>query len=257
MPPTRDGIAGRLAVELQELIEILPIEQLDVSITGFATAEVDQLIVDFEETAPDPTDTLEPEWFAGRPVTRHGDIWSLGANRLMCGNARRASDLDALMNGAQAALVFTDPPYNVRVDSVVGRGRVKHREFIEASGEMSSEEFIAFLTETLGNAARVSRDGAVSYVAMDWRHTAELSAAGRVVYGRHLNTAIWVKSSPGQGSFYRSQHEMIFVLPSVEANTPTTSSSAGMGAPVATYGIMRASIHSVVTAWRTCGRIPP
>jgi DNA modification methylase len=203
---------AKLAVELQEMVELLPSEQLDVSITGFAAAEVDQLIVDFEESQPDPTETLEPEWFNGRPVTRHGDIWLLGNNRLMCGNARSGPDLDVLMGGAQAALVFTDPPYNVRISGVVGRGRVKHREFAEASGEMSVEEFVAFLTETLGNAARVSLEGSVSFVAMDWRHAAELSAAGRKVYGRHLNTVIWVKSSPGQGSFYRSQHEMIFVF---------------------------------------------
>jgi DNA modification methylase len=202
----------RLAIEIKDLVEILPLEQLDISVTGFACAEVDQLITDFEDTSADPADALEPGWLTGSPVSRPGDIWTLGKHRLMCGNARSHAELDSLMTGARAALVFTDPPYNVRIKDVVGRGRIKHREFAEASGEQSPAEFVAFLTETLDNAARVSVEGAVHFVCMDWRHVGELTAAGRSVYGRHLNTVIWVKSSPGQGSFYRSQHEQVFVF---------------------------------------------
>ena len=73
-------------------------------------------------------------------------------------------------------MAFLDPPYNVRIKGVVGRGRVKHDEFAMASGEMSPSEFTAFLEETLGNAARVSRDGAVHFVCMDWRHIQEEGA---------------------------------------------------------------------------------
>jgi hypothetical protein len=75
-------------------------------------------------------------------------------------------------------MVFTDPPYNVRIAGVVGRSKTKHAEFAEASGEQSPEEFVAFLKETLGNATRVSRDGAVHYVCMDWRHAGELRIPG-------------------------------------------------------------------------------
>ena len=82
------------------------------------------------------------------------------------------------MNGAQADMVFADPPYNQRVAAVQGRGRIKHPEFHEASGEQTSPQYIDFLQETLGNAARVSRDGAVHYICHDWRHTSELNAAG-------------------------------------------------------------------------------
>lgn len=202
----------RLAIEIKELVEVLPVEQLDISVTGFACAEIDQLITDFEEPNADPADAMEPGWLTANPVSQRGDIWTLGKHRLMCGNARSRVDLDGLMKGACAALVFTDPPYNVRIKDVVGRGRIKHREFAEASGEQSPAEFVAFLTEALGNAARVSVEGAVHFVCMDWRHVGELTAAGQAVYGRHLNTVIWVKNSPGQGSFYRSQHEQIFVF---------------------------------------------
>ena len=109
-------------------------------------------------------------------------------------------------------MAFLDPPYNVRIKSVVGRGRIKHAEFAMASGEMSPSEFTAFLEETLGNAARVSRDGAVHFVCMDWRHIRELIEAGREIYGEMLNLVVWEKTNAGQGSFYRSAHELVGVF---------------------------------------------
>jgi DNA modification methylase len=77
---------------------------------------------------------------------------------------------------------------------------------------MSAGEFTTFLEETLRNAARVSRDGAVHYVCMDWRHIAELIEASRAIYGDMLNLAVWIKSNAGQGSFLRSQHELIGIF---------------------------------------------
>jgi hypothetical protein len=109
-------------------------------------------------------------------------------------------------------MAFLDPPYNVKVRSVVGRGRTKHREFAMASGEMVAEEYVEFLSETLGNAATHSRAGALHYVCTDWRHQRELIDAGRRTYGAQVNLVVWVKSNAGQGSFYRSQHELIGVF---------------------------------------------
>jgi len=108
-------------------------------------------------------------------------------------------------------MVFDDPPFNVRVADIVGRGKTKHREFAMGSGEMTSQEFQAFLQLTLQNAADVSRDGAVHFVCMDWKHLGDLLAVGDRVYPQMLNLIAWVKSNGGQGSFYRSQHEMIAV----------------------------------------------
>ena len=117
------------------------------------------------------------------------------------------------MSGANADMVFTDPPYNVPVfGHVGGRGRVRHAEFAFASGEMSDGEFRAFLATCLGHAATVSRDGAVHYVCMDWRHIAELVEVGGQVYLTMLNLVVWKKGNSGQGSFYRSAHELIAVF---------------------------------------------
>jgi hypothetical protein len=63
------------------------------------------------------------------------------------------------MGGSQSAMAFLDPPYNVRVRDIVGRGQIKHREFLIGSGELSGAGFFKFLKETIGAAAAVSRDG--------------------------------------------------------------------------------------------------
>lgn len=201
----------RLAIELPALTPLLLAENIEISVTGFEIPEIDQLLVDFEEFAPDPADE-SPAPTSGPPVSSIGDIWILGNHRLGCGNARVAADVDSLMNGETAAMCFLDPPYNVEVAAVVGRGKIKHREFAEASGEMSSAAFVEFLKATMGNAARVCRAGALNYVCMDWRHMGELLQAGKAIYDAHINTCIWTKTNAGQGSFYRSAHEQIAVF---------------------------------------------
>jgi ParB-like nuclease domain len=126
-----------LAAELPELAELLVVEGLDISITGFAPVEIDQLTADFEDDPSDPADTVNPGWATAAVVTRRVDFWHLGHHRLLCGDARGADELARLMGGGQAAMAFLDPPYNVRVRDIVGRGRVKHTEFAMASGELS------------------------------------------------------------------------------------------------------------------------
>jgi DNA modification methylase len=107
---------------------------------------------------------------------------------------------------------FLDPPYNVKVDGHVGgKGKVRHREFAMASGEMSEDQFVRYLQETLGACAEISRPGAVHFVCMDHHHIGELTTAGRAVYGARLNVCVWRKSNAGMGSLYRSQHELVFV----------------------------------------------
>ena len=202
----------RLAIELPELAELLIDEELDISITGFEPVEIDQIVSDFEEDSADPADAIDGAWGSHQVVSRPKDLWQLGNHRLLCGDARNGDHLDRLMCRERAAMAFLDPPYNVRIRGVVGRGRVKHSEFAMASGEMSPSEFTAFLEETLGTAARVSRDGAVHFVCMDWRHIRELIDAGRTVYGDMLNLVVWEKTNAGQGSFYRSAHELVGVF---------------------------------------------
>jgi hypothetical protein len=127
-----------------------------------------------------------------------------------CGDGGDAGFLQGVIgDGARVDAAFLDPPYNVRIGGhAVAAG--SHREFAMASGEMSEGEFRSFLANTLGAAARLSRD-AVHFVCMDWRHMDSVSAIGPTIYGELLNLCIWNKSNAGMGSLYRSKHELVFV----------------------------------------------
>lgn len=199
-----------LAAELGELAALLPECNLGITITGFEPAEIDTLMGDLVDPEQDPLDNL-PE-VAQNPVSRPGDLWQLDRHRLRCGDAREATHLRNLMGRDHAAMVFTDPPYNVRIASVQGRGRIRHRDFLAASGELSPAEFTQFLVDALSLAAEHSVDGAIHFIFMDWRHVREILSAGEKVYSEHKNTIVWVKTTPGQGTFYKSQHEFIFVF---------------------------------------------
>jgi DNA modification methylase len=198
-----------LAIELQALIDL----EFDVTVTGFSLAEVDLTLDRAREASsatPDGADAVPA--LAELPISRAGDLWLLGRHRLLCGDARSPADVARLLGGNRADLIFTDPPYNVPVNGhVSGLGRVTHREFAFASGEMSPAEFTQFLKTTLGNAADVARDGAIAFVCMDWRHMRELMDAGEAVFSELKNLCVWNKTNGGMGSFYRSKHELVFV----------------------------------------------
>jgi DNA modification methylase len=199
-----------LTIELGELIDLLPAERLDISLTGFEVAEIDSLMADLATSRPDPEDALPP--LPRKAVTQRGDIWQLGKHRLLCGDARVSDNFGRLMRGVPATAVFCDPPYNLPSRAIGGRGRVGHPDFAFASGEMHAVQFREFLLQTLRNGIHVSSEGAVHFVCMDWRHIGDLIEVGRELYGSMLNLVIWNKSNAGQGSFYRSQHELIGVF---------------------------------------------
>ena len=198
-----------LAIELQALSEMDL--DFDLEITGYETAELDLLLDGPAADQTDPDDDIAG-MKTGPAVTRPGDIWLLGKHRLICGDARHPDTFTALMESDRAKAVFTDPPYNVKIGGhVCGSGAIQHREFAMASGEMDVAGFTAFLGSTLGAMADVSVDGAIHFVCMDWRHMGELRSAGDKVYSELKNLVVWKKSNGGMGTFYRSQHELVFV----------------------------------------------
>ena len=199
-----------LAIELQALIDV----DFEVELTGFATAEIDLVLGEASEKLDD---ALQPEdaiadTAGGPAVTRRGDTWVLGSHRLICADARDPVSYGRLLQGRRAEFVFADPPYNVKIEgNVGGRGRFRHRDFAMASGEMSPSEYTDFLYACLSEAAAHSQDGSIHDVCIDWRHIDEMLAAGRRVYDELKNICVWCKTNAGMGSFYRSQHEMIFI----------------------------------------------
>jgi len=200
-----------LAIELQGLIDL----NFDVELSGFETAEIDIVLSDAEEATgggETAEDALPPP--NNRPtVTRPGDVWVLGKHRLLCGDARVPDCYDALLDGEKAEFVFTDPPYNVKIaGNVSGLGKIRHGEFAMASGEMSRKEFTDFLTTIFQRLAENTCDGSIHQICMDWRHMGETLNAGRIVFAELKNLCVWNKTNAGMGSFYRSQHELVFVF---------------------------------------------
>ena len=204
---------------LAEQIKALSEVELDFNLeaTGFEMGEIDVMIeglVPASRGKDDPADAI-PDSGAKPQVTRTGDLWVLDRHRVYCGDGRSESAYSVLMEGRPADMVFTDPPYNDPIDGyVAGFGKLHYAEFAMASGEMSEAEFAAFLSEVLTLLARHSADGALQFICMDWRHTPELLAAARQAYTEFKNLCIWVKDVAGQGSLYRSQHELVFVFKS-------------------------------------------
>ncbi len=193
-----------LKLELADLS--MPDIDIDLGLTGFSPGEIDVVLSETE----DPDDEVIPA-VPENPRVMPGDIWQLGEHRIGCGDGRDAAFLHAIVGeGSVIDCAFLDPPYNVKINGHAN-AKGRHREFAMASGEMTDTEFRTFLTDTLGACAKVSRDGAVHFVCMDWRHMDDVTASVSGIYDDLLNICVWNKSNAGMGSLYRSKHEMVFV----------------------------------------------
>lgn len=198
-----------LTAELTALFE----SGYELEVTGFSTADLDFSLPDDEPGAavdevvlPDP---------GSDAVSRPGDLWRIGPHRLYCGDSRRAESYEALLVGELAAMVFADPPYGVKIDGhVSGLGKVQHREFAMMSGEQTPAELTAFLRACFRNCVRFSESASIHYHCMDWRHIREMLDAADGVLTEFKNLAVFDKGVGGMGTFYRSQHELVFIFKS-------------------------------------------
>jgi DNA modification methylase len=201
-----------LAEQLKELCEV----DLDFNLeaTGFEVGEIDVLIESaFPDAQGDSDPANELPETKSVAVTHTGDLWLAGSHRIHCGNSLNPETYLTLMDSRRAAMIFTDPPFNVKIDGHAGGlGAIHHRNFQMACGEMTEAEFTDFLAQVLTWCAFHSIDGSLHYVFMDWRHMPELLAAGEQVYNDLKSLCVWVKDNGGMGSLYRSQHELIFVF---------------------------------------------
>lgn len=193
-----------LALEFEELSALDP--EFDLTISGFEEPQIDALT--FGCSDPEAVDDELPG-LKGPIVSRRGDLWLLGDHRLLCGDATEPSDLNLLMAGQLAAVVVTDAPYNVPVAGHV-TSRRDHGEFVSGSGEMSDEQFTEFLAKIMRQSLSALSGSALAYMFMDWRHIGNMVDAARVASLDLVNLCVWDKGQGGQGSFYRSQHELCF-----------------------------------------------
>lgn len=185
-----------------------------VDVTGFGVSEIDVLI---EGLAPapkgkvDPADAL-PRIVTSARVSKPGDLWLLGRHRLYCGNSLNEVNFVTLMQERRAAIVIIDPPYNLAVNQLTGPGTIRHKNFSMAAGEITEAEFTDSLAQVCNLLAKHSIDGSIHFLFVDWRHMGEILQAGKQVYSELINLCVWAKDKAGIGSFYRSQHKLVFVF---------------------------------------------
>jgi DNA modification methylase len=196
-----------LRLELTEIIHEDP--SIDLEDTGFEIAELDSILDDDGMDQEDELPVIDEQ---ARVITQQGDQWKAGDHIIRCDDALNSESYRHLLGSLKAGMVFTDPPYNVEIAGNVTRSRLATRhDFPMAKGELSSPQFQSFLETVLAHAAQHSRDGAIHFVCMDWRHLPELFSAGSAVYSVLKNLCVWNKSNAGMGSLYRSQHELVAV----------------------------------------------
>lgn len=201
-----------LKLELSELETICT--DFEVTLTGFDTIELDVLLDDDKEKHK-ISETLNTEPFIpeNEIVSKPGDIWLLGKHRIICGNSLEQETFTKLMNGKKAGMILQDPPFNVKIQGHVGgSGKIKHKEFAFASGEMNDQEFIKFLEKNFELCANYSKRGSLHYNFMDWRHASHILEAANKVFSSFINLAVWDKGTGAMGSLYRSQHELCFIF---------------------------------------------
>lgn len=198
---------------LKSEMEILIADDFKIELTCFSTAEVDLMFDDQASTSKQSADDVQSEDITNHVVSRLNDLWRMGNHYLHCQNALSWDAYQEVMQGGTAQMVITDPPYNVKISGhVCGNGKVQHKEFPMASGEMSPAQFMEFLSLAFLHLKEASQDGAVIYFFMDWRHIRELHDAAVPLFGSPRQLCVWDKGTGGMGTFYRSQHELVCVF---------------------------------------------
>ncbi len=188
-----------LKLELQALDDL----DFDLDIVGFSDEELDGLLL--EEPEGNTEDDQVPE-VQEQPVSKPGDVWVLGCHRLLCGSATEPADVEKLMDGQLADMVFTDPPYNVDYANPEKDGKAKKDRRIK--NDNLGNEFYGFLLAAMTNMLTVCK-GAI-YVCMSSSELDTLQSAFRGAGGKWSTFLIWAKNTFTLGrADYQRQYEPI------------------------------------------------
>ena len=199
-----------LKIEFKELLDL----NFEVIDTGFEIPEIDSLT--FELISDENKENEDSEVCSLLDSIPHrvqkGDVWALGEHKLICSDALNQESFDSLLQGEKAEIVITDPPYNVKIKGhVCGNGKITHKDFTMASGEMTDKEFFEFSKTFMTRLIENSTDGSLHYIFIDWRGIKTFLNAGEQ-YKALKNICVWDKTTGGMGSLYRSQHEFVCVF---------------------------------------------
>lgn len=179
----------------------------DLELLGIHNFTID--VADKEELT-DPDEIPEKV----EPKAKLGDIYQLGSHRLMCGDSTNIQSIDALMSGALADCVWTDPPYNVALgmeskEQAKKRGR-RTDGLTVMNDKLSDEDFSQFLRDVFASASSVTKNGWAIYIAYPDRESKAFHNAFIDAGWKLSSVLVWVKSALVMGrSDYHSQHEPI------------------------------------------------
>ncbi|MCM1567082.1 MAG: site-specific DNA-methyltransferase [Dehalobacter sp.] len=192
---------------LKDLLVDLNVSEFDIELTGFYAKDIDQLIAQFQLPAEIQEDDFDAEAEAAKikdPITKPGDIWALGNHRVMCGDATALADVEKLMCGKTANMIFTDPPYNVDYTG-------KTEEALKIKNDkMRNEEFYKFLYDSFLNMFTFTVPGGAVYICH--ADSEGLNFRKALIESGWLmkQCIIWVKNSIVMGrQDYHWQHEPI------------------------------------------------
>lgn len=145
-----------------------------------------------------------------------GDLFELNGHKIICGSFKDTAAVKELMNEDKARIVNCDPPYNLPTNFFVKDNKKKnnHKDFVEASGEMSDDEFVGFLSQIMKASIDNTVPGSIHYIFMDFRHAWHMTEAARLMYGnpQPKQVCVWNKDMMANGSFYRAKHELCFIF---------------------------------------------
>jgi len=158
---------------------------------GFDTLELDKMFAEAEEDE-DEFDPDEAYQSISEPKAKLGDIYMLGTHRLMCGDSTKTEDVEKLMDGNIADMVFSDPPYNIAYEGGMNTNGQNKREMIK-NDEMSGEQFYEFLDKAIGNMLKFCNG--VFYICMSSKELASLKDTFEKNGGHWQSFIIWVKNT--------------------------------------------------------------
>ncbi|VUG07065.1 Modification methylase RsrI [Paenibacillus polymyxa] len=204
---------------LYRLLDELEKSGADLALSGFDLEEFEDLAAEFAVPQDEALDlpVTDDDFDVQRaldeikePETRCGDVWQLGRHRLVCGDATNPDDIVLLMDGAKAALVVTDPPYNVAVESVSERLAADGRSSI-MNDNMPAEDFAGFLHAVFANYAVIMHPTAAIYVFHPSSYQREFEDAMNAAGIVSRTQCVWVKNAATFGwAQYRFKHEPVF-----------------------------------------------
>ena len=187
---------------LADLLADLKNIDYNLDLTGFDTAEVDDLFTKVHDKSSQEDDFDIDKAITETPFVKPGDLWFLGEHRLLCGDATKTEDVERLMGGKQANLVVTDPPYNCSYEGGTGMTIM--------NDSMESTKFYEFLLSAFKNAYDSLADGGTIYIFHSDAEKVNFFNATVNAGFHYSTTCIWVKNSLVIGRMdYQMRHEPI------------------------------------------------